>query len=125
MKKFKDLSAVAKKEVKEHFNGVPHQHSHMKMNYDDVEGRMAKQSLYKLHKYSKDLFEMLDDETELEEWVQNKIKKACSSLSSVKHFLEYEMDYGSEDNPYEEFEYDADEDPFKDQNHVIEDLNNI
>jgi hypothetical protein len=118
MKKFKDLSAVAKKEVKEHFNGVPHQHSHMKMNYDDVEGRMAKQSLYKLHKYSKDLFEMLDDETELEEWVQNKIKKACSSLSSVKHFLEYEMDYGSEDNPYEEFEYDADEDMIEDVHHI-------
>ena len=118
MKKFKDLSTVAKKEVKEHSSGVPHQHPHMKMNYDDVEGRMAKQSLYKLHKYSKDLFEMLDDETELEEWVQNKIKKACSSLSSVKHFLEYEMDYGSEDNPYEEFEYDADEDMIEDVHHI-------
>ena len=64
------------------------------MNYDDVEGRMAKQSLYKLHKYSRELFEMLDDHTELEAWVQDKISRACSYISSVKHFLEYEMDHG-------------------------------
>ena len=118
MKKFKDLSATAKKEVKEHYNSVPHQHPHMKMNYDDVEGRMAKQSLYKLHKYSRELFEMLDDHTELEAWVQDKISRACSYISSVKHFLEYEMDHGSEDNPYEEFEYDDDLDMIEDVHHI-------
>ena len=88
------------------------------MNYDDVEGRMAKQSLYKLHKYSRELFEMLDDHTELEAWVQDKISRACSYISSVKHFLEYEMDHGSEDNPYEEFEYDDDQDMIEDVHHL-------
>ena len=118
MKKFKDLSATAKKEVKEHYNSVPHQHPHMKMNYDDVEGRMAKQSLYKLHKYSRELFEMLDDHTELEAWVQDKISRACSYISSVKHFLEYEKDHGPEDNPYEEFEYEDDLDMIEDVHHI-------
>jgi hypothetical protein len=118
MKKFKDLSATAKKEVKEHYSGVQHQHPHGKMNYDDVEGRMAKQSLYKLHKYSRELFEMLDDHTELEAWVQDKISRACSYISSVKHFLEYEMDHGSEDNPYEEFENDDDQDMIEDVHHI-------
>ena len=118
MKKFKDLSAIAKKEVKEHYSGVQHQHPHGKMNYDDVDGRMAKQSLYKLHKYSRELFEMLDDHTELEAWVQDKISRACSYISSVKHFLEYEMDHGPEDNPYEEFEYDDDLDMIEDVHHI-------
>ena len=118
MKKFKDLSAIAKKEVKEHYSGVQHQHPHGKMNYDDVEGRMAKQSLYKLHKYSRELFEMLDDHTELEAWVQDKISRACSYITSVKHFLEYEMDHGPEDNPYEEFEYDDDLDMIEDVHHI-------
>ena len=118
MKKFKDLSAIAKKEVKEHYSGVQHQHPHGKMNYDDVEGRMAKQSLYKLHKNSRELFEMLDDHTELEAWVQDKISRACSYISSVKHFLEYEMDHGPEDNPYEEFEYDDDLDMIEDVHHI-------
>ena len=118
MKKFKDLSATAKKEVKEHYSGVQHQHPHGKKNYDDVEGRMAKQSLYKLHKNSRELFEMLDDHTELEAWVQDKISRACSYISSVKHFLEYEMDHGPEDNPYEEFEYDDDLDMIEDVHHI-------
>ena len=63
---------------------------------------------------------MLDDETELEGWVQDKIKKACSNLSSVKYYLDYEMDQGAENNPYEEYEYD-DNDMIEDVHH-IEDL---
>ena len=116
MKTFKDLSSVAKKEIKDHYADVS-QHPHMKKNYDDFEGRLAKQSLYKAHKYSKDLFEMLDDETELEGWVQDKIKKACSNLSSVKYYLDYELENGAENNPYEEYEYD--------DNDMIEDIHHI
>ena len=116
MKTFKDLSSVAKKEIKDHYADVS-QHPHMKMNYNDYEGRLAKQSLYKAHKYSKDLFEMLDDQVELEGWVQDKISKACANLSSVKYYLDYEMENGSEDNPYEEYEYD-DEDMIEDIHHI-------
>ena len=117
MKTFKDLSSVAKKEIKEHSADVSQEFPHMKMKYDDFEGRLAKQSLYKVHKYSKDLFEMLDDQVELEGWVQDKISKACSNLSSVKYYLDYEMEHGSEDNPYEEYEYD-DEDMIEDIHHI-------
>ena len=106
MKTFKDLSSVAKKEIKDHYADVS-QHPHMKKNYDDFEGRLAKQSLYKAHKYSKDLFEMLQD----------KIKKACSNLSSVKYYLDYELENGAENNPYEEYEYD--------DNDMIEDIHHI
>ena len=119
MKTFKDLSSTAKKEIKEKYAGVPQEFPHMKMKYDDFEGRLAKQSLYKVHKYSKDLFEMLDDQSELETWVQDKISKACSNLSSVKYYLDYEMVHGSEDNPYEEYEYD-DEDMIEDIHHIID-----
>ena len=94
MKTFKDLSSVAKKEIKEKYADVSQEFPHMKMKYDDFEGRLAKQSLYKVHKYSKDLFEMLDDQVELETWVQDKISKACANLSSVKYYLDYEMEHG-------------------------------
>ena len=82
MKKFKQ---IYKKNIKEHFNGVPHQHPHFQMNYNDYEGRMAKQNLFKLHKYSKELFEMLDDHVEMESWVQEKISKAADYIGTVKH----------------------------------------
>ena len=70
------------------------------MNYNDYEGRMAKENVYKLHKYSKDLFEMLDDHVELESWVQSKITKAADYISSVKHYLEYEMEFGPDEPLY-------------------------
>ena len=115
MKKFTELSKTARKEIKEHYTDVPHQHPHM--NYNDYEGRMAKQNLYKMHKYSRELFDMLDDQMELEAWVQEKIAKAADYIGSVKHYLEYEMDHGPEDNPYEEYEYD-DQDMIEDIHHI-------
>ena len=59
-------------------------------SYDD-EGRMAKSDLYKLAKYAVELSEMLQDDDQLEGWVQAKITKAADYLSAVKHYLEYEM----------------------------------
>ena len=110
MKKFKNLSAKVRQNIKE-------DHDMPTMNYNDHEGRMAKQSLYKLHKYSRELFDMLDDQIELEAWVQAKITKAADYIGSVKHYLEYEMDHGPEDNPYEEYEYD-DQDMIEDIHHI-------
>ena len=113
MKKFKQ---IYRKNLKEHFNGVPHQHPHFQMNYNDYEGRMAKQNLFKLHKYSKELFEMLDDHVEMESWVQEKIAKASDYISSVKHYLEYEMQFGPEKNPYDSRE--DDDDMYEDIHHI-------
>jgi hypothetical protein len=61
------------------------------VNYIDDEGRMAKQQLYKIKKYAQELCDMLDDNTQLEGWVQAKITKAEEAIGAVKHYIEYEM----------------------------------
>lgn len=63
----------------------------------DREGAMAKADLYKLANYSHKLFQQIDDNDQLEGWVQAKITKAADYVASVYHYLEYEMkfsDYG-------------------------------
>ena len=59
----------------------------------DDEGKMAKADLYKTAKYSLKLFKMMDDDAQLEGWVQAKITKAADYLASVYHYLEYEMKF--------------------------------
>jgi transposase-like protein len=64
----------------------------------DNEGAMAKADLFKLAKYSLKLFKQMDDNEQLEAWVQAKITKAADYVASVYHYLEYEMkfsEYGS------------------------------
>lgn len=67
----------------------------------DREGAMAKADLYKLANYSLKLFKKLQDEDQLEGWVQAKITKAADYVASVYHYLEYEMkisEYGEQLN---------------------------
>jgi hypothetical protein len=59
----------------------------------DREGAMAKADLYKLASYSQKLFKQLNDEDQLEAWVQAKITKAADYIASVYHYLEYEMKF--------------------------------
>ena len=64
----------------------------------DHEGAMAKADLYKLANYSLKLFKQMDDNAQIEAWVQAKITKAADYIASVYHFMEYDMkisDYGS------------------------------
>ena len=61
------------------------------MDHIDEEGGMAKSQLYKMAKYAMMLHDALDDETQLEAWVQSKITIASEYLGKVKHYLEYEM----------------------------------
>ena len=61
-----------------------------KMDGVDDEGRMAKSELYRTAKYAAELFHMMEDNTQLDGWVQAKITKAADYLSSVKHYLEGE-----------------------------------
>ena len=57
----------------------------------DSEGGMAKSQLYKMAKYAMMLHDALEDNTQLESWVQSKITIATEYMSKVKHYLEYEM----------------------------------
>ena len=108
----KRLKNIYRRQISEHC-GDPLAHpeydtENVQMNYNDYEGRMAKQNLYKLHKYSGELFEMLHDHQEMESWVQEKIAKAADYIASVKHYLDYEMQYPGQENAF-----DDDADPYE------------
>jgi len=60
-------------------------------DHADSEGGMAKSQLYKMAKYAMMLHDALEDNTQLESWVQSKITIASEYMSKVKHYLEYEM----------------------------------
>lgn len=64
----------------------------------DHEAKMARADLFKLAQYSFKLFKMIQEDQELEGWVQAKITKAADYIASVYHYMEYEMkisEYGS------------------------------
>lgn len=61
-----------------------------KPRHDDHEAKMARADLYKLAKYSAELFKIIDENEELDGWVSAKITKASDYISSVYHYLEYE-----------------------------------
>jgi len=50
---------------------------------------MAKSELYKLSKYAIQLHGMIQDNENLEPWVQSKITKAADYIATVKHYMEY------------------------------------
>jgi len=58
---------------------------------DDHEAKMARADLFKLAQYSFKLFKMIQEDQELEGWVQAKITKAADYIASVYHYMEYEM----------------------------------
>ena len=60
---------------------------------DDHEGAMIKADLYKLAKYAVKLFKKIQDDDQFESWVQAKIVKASDYISSVYHYIEYEMEF--------------------------------
>ena len=66
----------------------------------DYEGGMAKSQMLKMKNYAKALCDMIDDETQLESWVQAKLTKASDYMSSVYHYLDYQQ---SKMNEEEEF----------------------
>jgi hypothetical protein len=54
----------------------------------DYEGEMAKSELYNLIQNAEKLFSMLDENTQLEAWVQSKLTKANDYLESVYQYLQ-------------------------------------
>jgi hypothetical protein len=63
----------------------------------DEEGRMAKRQLSDIAEYAAELSQMLNDETQLEAWVQSKLTKAADYIKTVKHYVEYGMEEGAYD----------------------------
>ena len=70
----------------------------------DREGRMAKRQLSHIAEYAHDLSQMLEDETQLEAWVQSKLTKAADYIKTVKHYVEYGMEEGAYDQVMPEME---------------------
>jgi hypothetical protein len=68
-------AAIIKKSVKEEL---------------DYEGEMAKSELLNIIKNAEGLFNSLDDDTQLEAWVQSKLTKANDYLNSVTQYLSYQ-----------------------------------
>jgi hypothetical protein len=56
----------------------------------DYEGGMAKSQLLKMKNYADKLCNMVDDESQLEAWVQAKLTKASDYMSAVFHYLDYQ-----------------------------------
>lgn len=65
------------------------------MEHIDEEGAMAKRQLEHLAEYALELASMMDDNTQLEGWVQSKITLANDYISKVKHYLEDELQMSS------------------------------
>ena len=58
----------------------------------DYEGEMAKSELYRIIENAEELFQMLDDDTQLEAWVQSKITKAADYIASVSQYLGFQAE---------------------------------
>ena len=66
------------------------------LGHQDDEPHMIKSELYKIAKYSLELYKMVDQfegkgEVDFPAWWQSKITKATSMVSSAKHYLEFEL----------------------------------
>jgi hypothetical protein len=58
------------------------------------EGAMARADLYRAAKNAMKLFQMVQENQELEGWVQAKITKSADYLDSVYHYMEYQVKFG-------------------------------
>ena len=87
----KRILEIIKEEIEEgHMADYGPQHDKY-FDYVDDEGGMAKRELFKIAKYAMMLHDSLQDEDQLEGWVQSKITKAADYMGTVAHYLEYEM----------------------------------
>ena len=71
-------------------------HNHDDKHEFDYDGEidMARAELLKATDYSQKLFDMVANNKALPGWVASKITKASDYLSSVFHYMDYEMNYG-------------------------------
>ena len=72
----------------------PQMQAQVQMQGPDNEGGMARADLYRAAKHSMKLFQMIQDNQQLEGWVQAKITKAADYLDSIYHYMEYQVKFG-------------------------------
>jgi hypothetical protein len=87
MEKIEDL--IAKQEVYLSAGEGEDQSANLDENLD-YEGEMAKSELRNIIQNAEELFSMLDEDTQLEAWVQSKLTKANEFLDSVNQYLKYQ-----------------------------------
>lgn len=75
---------------------------------DGYEGRMAKGNLYKIAEYAHELHELIEDDENLEPWVEEKIAVAAYMMDAVGHYLQYEKHRGHEEGEGHEGHADLD-----------------
>ena len=57
----------------------------------DHEGRATKKQLYYIFTKSQSLYDMLQDDDDLPEWVQSKISRAADKIQSAYQYLDYKI----------------------------------
>ena len=71
-----------------------HQDAGYEKDPDGYEGNMAKRSLYHMAAQAQQLHDMLQDDENLEPWVQSKITKAADYLEKAFKSISYEKGPG-------------------------------
>ena len=61
------------------------------------EGKMSKYDAKEIAQDSLDVFKMIDEDTNLPEWVEAKIKIASNNMNAVKDYLTHHMKKSDED----------------------------
>ena len=89
-----DLNSMAQELVNDMFTESLDED--LDLGHEDDEPHMIKSELYKIAKYSLELYKMVDQfegkgEVDFPAWWQSKITKATSMISSAKHYLEFEL----------------------------------
>lgn len=54
----------------------------------DKEGKMTKSQLYRIMKHTAGLYDIINDNDDLPEWVQNKITKAAEHMNTVYNYMD-------------------------------------
>ena len=85
---------------------------------DDSEGKMAKSQLIHIAKYAIAMAKGLDDNEELESWVQSKITLAEDYISKVKHYLETELQVEFNDPNIDDLLHKEDTEPEQKKNYA-------
>ena len=65
-----------------------------KLRREDKEGKMAKYDAKEIAQDAVDIFKMIDETTDLPEWLEAKITKAADYMNSVKDYLTHHMKEG-------------------------------
>ena len=63
----------------------------MTHNHNNEEGSMARSQLMHMRNYADELIHLIQDKSDLPEWVEKKITLANDYIAKVKHYLEGEL----------------------------------